>query len=254
MTSTVLKLRPLIVTVEPPAVAPFGGVWDVATGASNVTTADDVPTKPLTVTADRMLAPDPPAPKPQLTVVAEVHDVLAHAADIRTDAVTSTVLKLRPLIVTVEPPEVAPFASVWDVATGASNVKAVDDVPTTPVIVTADRMLAPDPTKPQATVVGEVHDVVVHSAEIRTDGETSTVLKFEPLIVTVEPPAPAVAPFVGMWDVATGASNVKGKSADDVPTKPLTVTAGRMLAPDPPAPKPQLRVVGDVHDVLAHVA
>ena len=80
MTSTVLKLRPLIVTVEPPAVAPFVGVWDVGTGASNVKSADDVPTKPLTVTAGRMLAPDPPAPKPQVTVVSEVHDVLAHAA------------------------------------------------------------------------------------------------------------------------------------------------------------------------------
>jgi hypothetical protein len=84
-------------------------VCNVATGASNVKAAADVPTTPLTVTADRMLAPDPPAPKPQLRVVDEVHDVVAHAAEIRTDAVTSTVLKLRPLIVTVEPPEVGTF-------------------------------------------------------------------------------------------------------------------------------------------------
>ena len=72
--------------------------------------ADDVPTTPLTVTADRMLAPDPPAPKPQVRAVGEVHDVVVHAAEICTDAVTSGEPKLRPPIVTVEPPEVAPFA------------------------------------------------------------------------------------------------------------------------------------------------
>ena len=77
MTSTVLKLRPLIVTVEPPAVAPFASVWDDATGASKVKSADDVPMKPLIATVGRMLAPYPPG-KPQLTVVTDVQDVLAH--------------------------------------------------------------------------------------------------------------------------------------------------------------------------------
>ena len=81
---------------------------------------------------------------------------------------------------------------------------------------------------------------------------TSVDPKLRPLTVTVEPPE--VALFVGVCDVSTGASNVNGKGADDVPTKLLTITKGRMLAPDPPAPKPQVTVVSEVHDVLAHAA
>jgi len=56
-------------------------------------------------------------------------------------AVRSTVPKFKPVSETVEPPVVAPFCSVWNVGTGASNVNAAaaaaDEVPTIAATVTA---------------------------------------------------------------------------------------------------------------------
>ena len=95
-------------------------MWTDTTGASNVKSADDVPITPLTVSAGRKLATDPAAARPHVTTVAVVHDVVAHSAAICTDAVTSVDAKLRPLIVTVEPPEVAPFTLVADVTIGST--------------------------------------------------------------------------------------------------------------------------------------
>lgn len=103
----------------------------------------------------------------QRAAVDEVQLVVEHTAlPSKIEGVASIAPNCKPARATGACPELGTFCGWTELTTGASKVMSLDDVPTKPLIVTVGGMLAPDPppAKLQATVVAEVHDVVVHSA------------------------------------------------------------------------------------------
>jgi hypothetical protein len=72
--------------------------------------------------------------------------------------------------------------------------------------------------------------------------------KFNPLIVTVEPPE--AAKLIGLGCVSTGASYVN--CLNRVPTVADTVSTTMMSFPAPPVEAPQVRVVVETHETVVH--
>ena len=106
------------------------------------------------------------------TIVGDVQDALLHSTEGSSDelGLRSIELKLSPEIATEAPPVGTKLDGSTLVPAGASKVKSTDDVPTTPLTVTTGRAFAPDPSaKPQARVVCDTHDVVVHAPYVCTD-------------------------------------------------------------------------------------
>ncbi len=140
------------------------------------------------------VVPPPYDASAHATIVAEVHDAQLHETDGSSDAlgVRSIELKFSPEIVAEAPPVGTMLEGSTQVPAGASKVKSTDDVPTTPLTVTTGRALTPDPSaKPQARVVCDTHDVVVHAKCVCTDtvGVESAPpeSKARPAIVTTMP-------------------------------------------------------------------
>jgi len=135
-------------------------------------------------------------------------------------------LKFRPLSVTVEPPVVAPFWSVWDVGTGASNVNVTAAaVPTIPPTVTTwyKGVDLGDAAGDSAhcSAVTDVQEVDAHGSAVAATAPrtlpvptnaavgvaSSPYPKFTPL--SVSGVKPLGAPLTAATPVATGASKVK---------------------------------------------
>jgi len=181
------KFVPTIVTVDVADRGAFG-LWScVITGASNVKTADLVPTCAASVTAAWYPDPEPPYPSKHCTDVEEDHEVVMNCDEpSRAVIVTSVTAKLKPKTVTLRPPVVAAFGWSSAVTIGALKENTAVAVPTNVEIVADIRRLIPYPCGArQSTEVPVLHDEVVHTVvSIRTIAVTSTGPKFIPPTVT----------------------------------------------------------------------
>jgi hypothetical protein len=106
------KFRPLIVTVPDPERSVFFGAAALNTGASNVNAfVAFVPTTAPTVTFEYEVVSVVAALSVHATVVADDHDVVPQSASKATFAVAVKPYepKFSPVIVTIAPPDAAPF-------------------------------------------------------------------------------------------------------------------------------------------------
>jgi hypothetical protein len=109
-----------------PVSAPFWAMMRVTPGESNVKYVmkplplREVPVMALTTTP-RVCASRPPIVGMHVTVVAVVHEALAHTVDPRAPlTVVSDIAKLRPPLVWTEPAEAALFGVLVNETTGVS--------------------------------------------------------------------------------------------------------------------------------------
>ncbi len=100
-----------------------------------------------------------------LTAVTEVHAAVAHHVDDNCAlAVASTVAKFRPSTVIKKFPESGRFSADGHVAMGASNVRSVNEVPTTVATVRAVPVAEPYPIGLHRIFVVVDHAVVPHTS------------------------------------------------------------------------------------------
>jgi hypothetical protein len=173
--STEPKPSPLTVTELPPLQAPFRTQPD-PTAASKLSALQPVPARAATVTVTPG-STDAAARALQLTVVAELHDVVVHTPSAScAEPVGSADAKPSPIIVTDAPPVHGTFGWMPWLATAASKVRwRMYPEPTTEATVNAPGNGSDDPATPvgagrHATVVLDVHEVVRH-AEPASDTE-----------------------------------------------------------------------------------
>jgi hypothetical protein len=228
------------------------------TGASNENRLSLVPTVAATDSVACTAGPEPAAPE-HWTVVADDHAVVLQAASfIVAVGVAVWYPKLRPEIVTVEPPDVAAFdtaTGAWD-NTGESNDHCPMRVPTTAETVSAAifGMWPVGALLIFATiVVALLHDAELIMSSVRyiaiyAVGVRSTSTKFIPVRVTAVPPV--LATFAVASNDSEGASQVNPLTL--VPTTACTVTTDDCTAPAPGlTPVAQLREVSDVQTEVA---
>jgi len=121
--STPTKLRPRIVTDEPPNKGAFGASSEVTTGELNVNNAAELPAYAPTVRETARLGPYPVVlPTRHTTLVPVLQELVEQSRGSCNDAVvdTSLMAKLTPERVRLKPPDVGPFALEAWVMTGLS--------------------------------------------------------------------------------------------------------------------------------------
>ena len=112
-------MNPNNVADEPPDTATLAGAPLEITGASKVKISCDVPTMSASVVAVSTLAPTPELAR-QMSLVSELHEVVAHTTGEENVAVKSSTPKFSPKIVTLPLPDVALFHGMDRDKTGAA--------------------------------------------------------------------------------------------------------------------------------------
>jgi hypothetical protein len=223
------KFRPEIVTNIPDDIGALSRCKCDVTGASNVNNDTTVPigAGPTIRLGDRY-----PAADRHITTDTEVQVVVVQAVSPRYDAgVVSTFPKLRPIIVTVPPAEVAIFVFFTLEITGVSYENGLALVPTTALTVIMEycngaccEYPAGDEHNTDVTVYQEV-DAHCTWAKAAV-GVALSRPKLVPVNVTVD--EPLVAPFNGSSWERRGASNEYDLRL--VPTVALIVTTNASLS------------------------
>ena len=235
----------------------FTGVVCETDGASNENEVAAVPATAETVSTTALIAAMPGASE-HFTEELVVHAVVAQASPspLRNPVgVMDFEQKFRPWIVTVLAPVSAALKGARAVITGASNVSDRRRVPTTALTVTTtyplSRSVPVSAAMPHATVVADVHAVVLHTPSTASiaDGVRATLPKLSPEIVTDE--VPDGEAFGGAWKLATGASNVNGLTALVPTTAPIVIFHAFLLRVCA-ALSIYVTVVADDHDVVPH--
>lgn len=174
---------------------------------------------------------------------------------VRVRSVTS---KFRPEIVMLTRDDGILFQKPTALTTGASKLKILMPVPTTPVTVSSvygtvavTWLAIATAVWRHETDVAVTHDVVPHVIPVSTPvGVGSALAKLRPVIVTLMVPDAMRLYADSGTPLTTGASNVNDFAP--VPTTELTVTdaiTGAVVVADK-----HLMAVDVVHDVVAHAA